>query len=100
MSEAARREVNEELGISVEMQKLIGVYEDFVQEKGLTLHYVIVCYLALITGADEIRATDEVIDSVWIDPSNGRENAPRVIQMMLKEVATVAKRRHLWQERP
>ena len=93
LGEAAAREVREELGVTVEMQNIVGVYEDFVQSGERGLHYVTVCFLGRISGQSEIHSTQEVIDSVWIDPSKGRDNAPRVIQRILKDVSRVAKKR-------
>lgn len=94
LSDAARREVREELGVEVDILNLVGVYEDFKQEEGQPiLHYVIVCFLARISGREEVKATSEVIDSLWIDPSSYRNAAPMVVQRMLKDVSKTAKKR-------
>ena len=92
--DAARREVREELGIDVAILRLIGVYEDFVKEKGTTLHYVTICYLGRPPANVRIHASEEVIDSAWIDPSNEFSDAPAVVQKMLKDAAELSRKRY------
>ncbi len=94
LSDAARREVREELGVEVDILNLVGIYEDFKQEEGQPiLHYVIVCFLARISDREEVKATSEVIDSLWIDPDSNRSGSPMIIQRMLRDVSKVAKKR-------
>jgi 8-oxo-dGTP diphosphatase len=90
--EAARREVREELGIEVEIVGLVGVYDDFVKEKGRTVHFVIICYAGNQPGRGEVYPTREVINSAWKDPSEEFGNAPQVVQRILTDVSTLSKR--------
>lgn len=90
---AARREVWEELRIRVEVEGIVGLYEDFVQENREMFHYVVVCCLAKTIGLDEIHATSEVIDWVWKDPSKSVEQVPLIVQKMLKDVSRVSRRK-------
>lgn len=92
--DAARREVREELGIDVAVLRLIGVYEDFVKEKNGTLHYVIVCYLGRPPANVQVHTSVEVIDSAWVDPSDDFDDAPVVVQRMLKDVAAISRKRY------
>jgi ADP-ribose pyrophosphatase YjhB (NUDIX family) len=93
LHEAIRREVLEELGIKMEVEKLVGIYEDFEEEKQQKLHYIIVCYLSRLIEPVKIHATSEIIDSVWIDPKRGSANSPAIIQKILKDVAKMTGKR-------
>ena len=64
LEEAARREVWEEFRIRVEVERFVGIYEDFRQENERELHYVIAFYIARAIGPTVIHATRDVIDSV------------------------------------
>ena len=89
--EGARREVREELGFEVTIVRPIGVYEDFVKQRDTTLHYITICYLGRAPTNVRIHTSEEVIDSAWIDPSDEFNDAPAVVQKMLKDVAQVSK---------
>ncbi len=69
LAEAARREAFEELGMDVELDGLLGVYEGF---SGSTveprIHRVTICYRAHPVQNATPRASREAIDSAWIDP--------------------------------
>ncbi len=87
LRDAAVREVREELGIDVTISKLLGVYEDFVDESRGRVHYVIVCFLARTRGDARPQTTPEAIDWAWVDPHAGMETALPVVQSMLAALA-------------
>ncbi len=71
LAEAARREAFEELGLDVELDGLLGVYEGF-SEPGVEprIHRVTICYRAHPVQNATPRASREAIDSAWIDPAS------------------------------
>ena len=91
LADGARREVREELGIEVAILRPIGTYEDIVKEKASTVHYVIVCFLGEPSADATITSTAEAIDSAWIDPAGGLNEAPKVVQQILKDIAKIVK---------
>ena len=91
LADGARREVREELGIEVAILRPIGTYEDIVKEKASTVHYVIVCFLGEPSADATITSTAEAIDSAWIDPADGLNEAPKVVQQILKDIAKIVK---------
>ena len=93
VSDAARREIYEELGVEVDLDGLVGVYDDFIQEGALRVHYVIVAFMGTIKGPEEPRPTSEAIDSAWVDTSRGLPSVPPVIRRVLHDVALAAGRR-------
>ena len=95
LADAVKREVREELGIEIEILRLLGVYEDFVEEREGGKHYVIVCYLSRMANHDQIRSTPEVIDSAWTDPSSPLSDMPRVFKEALRDVSALKRRRYL-----
>ncbi len=94
LADAAKREVREELGIEIEILRLLGVYEDFAKEGVGGKHYVIVCYLCRMASHDEIRSTPEVIDSAWTDPSSPLSDMPPVFKEVLRDVSSLKRRRY------
>jgi hypothetical protein len=65
-----------------------------VEKDDTTVHYVIICYLGRPRAKTSIRSTMEVIDSVWRDPSSDFPEAPAVVQKILKDVASVSRKRY------
>jgi len=86
VSDAARREVHEELGVEVEIEGLVGIYDDFYEDSK-SVHYVFATYFGTIKGSAEPRPTAEAIDSAWVDVSKGLPRAPPVVRRMLHDVA-------------
>ena len=86
LKEAAKREVLEELGVEVNLEGLMGVYDDLSQEIHPSTHYVIVCYLGKLKGFSEPRPSAEAIDSAWVDASKGLPGVPSVVRRMLDDV--------------
>ncbi len=67
VEEAIKREMKEELGISVKIKKLIGVYSD--PERDPRYHTVAVAYL-LEKGKGKIRLNKEASDSKYFSLKN------------------------------
>lgn len=65
--EAARREVMEETGLDVEIEKLLEVIDNIVRDdEGRVLyHYIIVDFLGHPVGG-ELKATSDVEDARWV----------------------------------
>jgi 8-oxo-dGTP diphosphatase len=85
---AAVREVGEELGLDVEIDGLLGVYEDFSPGSAeCPVHRVIVCFLARPLTATAPQPSREAIDFAWIDPSNGGPAEPAVVRAILRDLA-------------
>ncbi|MDG6962123.1 MAG: NUDIX hydrolase [Nitrososphaerota archaeon] len=97
VSDAANREVHEELGVEVELDGLVGIYDDF-HDGSNPVHYVIATYFGTINGSAEPRPTTEAIDSAWVDVSKGLPAVPPVMRRMLHDVArgTGRKGRAVW----
>lgn len=93
ISDAALREVREELGVEVELRGLVGVYDDFILSATNSLHHLFVCYRGILTGTETPRATPEAVDTVWVDPSRGLFGSPDVIKRMLEDTSKLGKRR-------
>lgn len=93
VSDAARRELREELGVEIEIQELIGVYDDFIVEGTVSIHHLFICYEGKLVGTEEPRATPEAVDMVWVDPTRGRFDSPDVVRRMLADVSKTRKRR-------
>lgn len=100
VSEAARREVREELGVEVDLEGLVGVYDATSMVGSERVHYVIVCYLGRIrTG--EPRPTVEAIDSAWVDVRNRFQGVAAPVQRLLVDLSQSNRREHKYgRDRP
>lgn len=93
VSEAARREVREELGVEVDLEGLVGVYDATSMVGSEHVHYVVVCYFGRIrTG--EPRPTAEAIDSAWVDVRNGFQGVAAPMQKLLLDLSRSEGRVH------
>ncbi|MDG6920961.1 MAG: NUDIX hydrolase [Nitrososphaerota archaeon] len=92
VSDAARREVREELRVEIDLGSLVGVYDDF-HNGSPPIHYLIVAYLGAIKGSAEPRPTTEAIDSAWVDVSKGLPDVPPVVRRTLHDIARGMSRR-------
>lgn len=62
----AIREISEEIGLDIKIEKLHGIYNVIGNEKGYGgYHFVIVCYKARKTGG-KLGLSDEVANVAWI----------------------------------
>jgi 8-oxo-dGTP diphosphatase len=85
LEEAAVREVAEELDLDVELEGLLGVYEDFFTRPGEhgTTRRVIVCFRARPVRPPAPRPSREVLDFAWVDPARASVPSPSVVRSML-----------------
>lgn len=87
LAEAARREAFEEIGLDVELDGILGVYEHFSDRpSGSLLHRVTVCYRAHAVQDLTPRASREAIDSVWIDPRSVEPGAMPALRPALEDL--------------
>lgn len=89
--EAAKREVEEETGIAVEIGELIGVFDNIVQDEAgkVKFHYVLVDFLASsISTNPVIHPSSEVSEAQWFAPDK-LEGLPltKTAQRLLREVS-------------
>ncbi len=70
--EAALREVYEETGLTVNLDKLLNVIDYIeVDEKGaIRFHYILICFSAYINGTFSIKPSEEVADFIWVEESD------------------------------
>ena len=80
LSDALRREVQEETGLVVDVGELAGFFEVI----GDGSHYVIMDFLATYTGADEPRPGDDVDRVRWVplDDIASLECTPRFVELL------------------
>lgn len=90
LPEAARREAYEELGLDVELDGLLGVYDQFTEgEDRSRTHWVTVCYLAHAVQGAAPRPSREAIDFAWIDPTEVAAASMPAIRSALNDFARV-----------
>jgi 3-hydroxyisobutyrate dehydrogenase-like beta-hydroxyacid dehydrogenase/ADP-ribose pyrophosphatase YjhB (NUDIX family) len=70
--DAVTREVFEETGLRVAVERLVGVYSEAPAQivrspEGPRVHYV-TCVFLCRAASDELRATEEAIEQAWFDP--------------------------------
>ena len=64
--EALKREVREETGLEIEVEKLAGVFDLLIQgEDGIHYHYVIIDYFAHPTGGT-LAPGDDAAEARWV----------------------------------
>ena len=66
LKQALRREIKEELNIDIEPGRLIKVIEFVPKQENARFHYIILDYLATITGG-EPKAGDDALAVKWFD---------------------------------
>jgi len=69
--EAALREVYEETGLKVELDRLLNVVDYIeVDERGaIRFHYILICFLAHVNGTPSVKPSEEVADTLWVEES-------------------------------
>lgn len=88
LTDAAVREVAEEVGLDVTIDGLLGVVEDLApEEEKDPARWVIVAYLARPLSAGAPRATPEAIDHAWVDPAAPRDASPAFVRSLLGAVS-------------
>jgi 8-oxo-dGTP diphosphatase len=88
LEHAAAREAGEELGLDVEVDGLLGVYDDFsAGPTGAKVHWVIVCFLSHPVSPTGPRPSREAIDFAWVEPSTISPSSPEVVRRILSDLA-------------
>ncbi len=88
LAQAAVREAREEVGLDVEIESLIGVYEEFVPAPpGPDRHVVIVAFLARPVVPAPVEVTPEAIDSAWVEPHAPPAAIRPFVRRILADVA-------------
>lgn len=83
--EAVAREVMEEVGVDIQIERLVGVYDDFLKIQNSMAHHVIICYSATPV-ANSPAITREAKEFAWTDRKNvPRLPAPNVVKEMLTD---------------
>lgn len=67
VEQAARREVREETGLEVELERLVGVYSE--PDRDPRGHNVSVAFLAHPVGDAEPRGSDDASEALLLDPA-------------------------------
>lgn len=92
LEDAAVREVAEEVGLDIQIEDLLGVFEDFLE--GADAHRparrVIVCYLARSIRAASPRPSREALDFAWVDPGSATVRSPAIVRAMLARLGRVS----------
>ena len=67
VEDAVRREVYEETGLKIEIEKLIAVMDNIIKDEGgrVKYHYILVDYLAKPIGG-ELRVSSDASDVKWV----------------------------------
>ncbi len=89
LEDAAIREVAEELGLDVEVEGLLGVYEEFLEARddGRPVRRIIVVFRARAVRAPTPRPSREALDFAWVDPASASVPSPSVVRSMLADLA-------------
>lgn len=79
LNAAVAREVREETGLSIKVDRLLGILEVVGDP-----HYVILDYMASLHGPDAAVAGDDVAEVAWVplDEVSGLDCTPRFIETM------------------
>jgi 8-oxo-dGTP diphosphatase len=93
LMEAAKREVSEELGVEIEVEKLFQVSEEIIKdtEAKTRFHFVLVDYLATLQPAGaRITLNEESESFAWFGPEevgglDTTENTRRIVEKYLKD---------------
>ncbi|MBS7606217.1 NUDIX hydrolase [Candidatus Bathyarchaeota archaeon] len=90
LKEAAKREVEEETGIPVEIGELIDVVENIIMDEDgrVKFHYVLIDFRAKpLSEKTEIKPSSEVLEARWFTPEEIK-NIPltRTAKLLLKKI--------------
>lgn len=96
VKDAVKREVKEETGYDVEVNRLLGVYDNIVRDDSLEkviAHIVNVIWIArIVSGSLDFSRDKEIVGAKWFTLSNARRlrmspNAGRILHDALSIVA-------------
>ena len=70
LEDALRREIREETGLEVAVGRLLEIFERVERDEAgaIRFHYVVLDYRCTVTGG-ELRAGDDAVDAVFVDPA-------------------------------
>jgi len=86
--DAAKREVEEETGLSVEIDDLLGVFDSVTRdEKGaVQYHYILVDFLAHQTGG-ELKPASDCSDARWVCPEEvSQYHTTRTLGLLMEKL--------------
>jgi len=88
VEEAARREVEEETGVKIELERLLDVIDNIIRDANgkVRYHYVLVDYLARpLTG--EVKASSDVLEARWVKASDlAKYEVTKTLRRLLNRV--------------
>ncbi|MEC0668324.1 NUDIX domain-containing protein [Priestia flexa] len=90
VEEAIIREISEETGLKVKVNRLIGVYSDPVSQvfsypNGKVSHFITTCFECEVVGGTLIRENEETLDVNYFDFNHLPENLLRMHPRWLKD---------------
>lgn len=90
VEEAIIREISEETGLKVKVNRLIGVYSDPVSQvfsypNGKVSHFITTCFECEVVGGTLIRENEETLDVNYFDLNHLPENLLRMHPRWLKD---------------
>ncbi len=88
---AAKREVKEETGLDIEVQKLIGIYtdSDVVYPNGDKAHSICICYEMKIIGGELVCDKDETLELKFFSLNDMPELFCKQHEELLRDVKRV-----------
>jgi ADP-ribose pyrophosphatase YjhB (NUDIX family) len=82
--QSAVRECMEEVNLNVDLESLLGAYDDFQEEESGTRHIMIMCYIGTIAHG-ETAPSNEAADYAWVDPNQPPSSCPNIVKKMLSD---------------
>lgn len=82
--QSAARECAEEISLNINIESLLGAYDDFQEVGGETRHIVIMCYVGTISDG-ETASSKEAIDYAWVDPNQPPSSCPEIVKKILSD---------------
>lgn len=94
VEQTVTREAEEETGLKVASTKLIGLYEDFLNEKDEPVNHIIIAYKAEVVGG-KIIFSKEAIAYKWLtlDQALSFSEIPNVFKRILEDFGRENKKR-------
>jgi len=94
--DAAVREVEEETGLSIEIDDLLGVFDSVSKDESgaVRYHYILVDFLAHPTGG-ELKPESDISDARWVSPEEvGQYATTRTFGLLMERLRERALRRN------
>jgi ADP-ribose pyrophosphatase YjhB (NUDIX family) len=69
VEDAAKREVKEETGLDVEIEEVIGVFDNIIrdEEGKIRYHYILIDFIARVVGGSLKLSADELSAARWVN---------------------------------